>query len=262
MGALPPAGQWVRLEVPASLVGLEGKTINGMAFTLYGGRANWDQAGKANTTGNTIWVEDSLPAGAITVAEGGDNWTWLGPSPNPYSGSAYHQSNLAAGFHQHYFSGATQTLQVNAGDRLYAYVYLDPASQPSEVMLQWNENGSWEHRAYWGANDSIGTEGTASRRYMGPLPPAGQWVRLEVPASAVGLEGKTVNGMAFTLYGGRASWDKAGKVRLVNNGAINGKTYTVDAANNRLTSVDGVAMIMMPAGNQTNDGSGATQIRW
>jgi RHS repeat-associated protein len=27
----------------------------------------------------------------------------------------------------------------------------------------------------------------------------------------VGLEGKTLNGMAFTLYGGRATWDKAGK---------------------------------------------------
>ena len=48
MGALPPAGQWVRLEVPASLVGLEGRVLNGMAFTLVGGRANWDHAGKAS----------------------------------------------------------------------------------------------------------------------------------------------------------------------------------------------------------------------
>ncbi len=38
----------------------------------------------------------------------------------------------------------------------------------------------------------------------------GGWVRLEVPASSVGLQGKTVTGMAYTLYGGRASWDRAG----------------------------------------------------
>ncbi len=128
----------------------------------------------------------------------------------------------------------------------------------SEVMLQWNENGSWEHRAYWGANTITiwGVDGTASRKNIGPLPPTGQWVRLEVPASAVGLEGKTVSGMAFTLYGGRANWDKAGKARLVNNGAINGRAYTVDPVNNRLTAVDGVMMSYDAAGNQTNDGSG------
>jgi hypothetical protein len=47
MGSLPATGQWVRLEVPASLLGLEGQTLSGMAFTLYDGRATWDHAGKA-----------------------------------------------------------------------------------------------------------------------------------------------------------------------------------------------------------------------
>jgi hypothetical protein len=46
---------------------------------------------------------------------------------------------------------------------------------------------------------------------MGPLPPAGQWVRLEVPVELVGLEGREVGGMAFTLWDGRATWDRAGK---------------------------------------------------
>lgn len=46
MGVLPAAGQRIRLEVPAGLVGLEGRTLSGMAFTLYGGRAAWDRAGK------------------------------------------------------------------------------------------------------------------------------------------------------------------------------------------------------------------------
>jgi hypothetical protein len=47
---------------------------------------------------------------------------------------------------------------------------------------------------------------------MGPLPIAGRWVRLKVPAAHVGLEGRTVKGMAFTLQGGTAFWDRAGKL--------------------------------------------------
>ena len=80
---------------------------------------------------------------------------------------------------------------MNAGESWVAEVSLDPANPPSENMRQWN-NGSWEHRAYWSANHiAWGTHGTALRKYMGGLPAKGQWVRLDVPASAVGLEGST-----------------------------------------------------------------------
>ena len=51
---------------------------------------------------------------------------------------------------------------------------------------------------------------------MGPLPPSGGWIRLEAPASAVDLDGRSINGMGFTLYGGRASWDYAGFIRPTN----------------------------------------------
>jgi hypothetical protein len=184
-----------------------------MAFTLHSGKATWDQAGKANGAVDTVWMDDALPAGAVGY-NGGEDWTWVGPSPSPQSGTVSHQSNVASGVHQHFFHGASQTLQINAGDKLYAYVYLDTANTPSEVMLQWNDGAGWEHRAYWGSNDiPYGTNGTNSRRYMGPLPAAGGWVKLEVPANLVGLEGMTLNGMAFTLYGGRANWDKAGKTK-------------------------------------------------
>src|SRR5438552_3390257 len=57
MGALPVAGQWVRLEVPASLVGLEGTALDGMAFTLFGGRATWDYTGKKG--GNLCYDTDT-----------------------------------------------------------------------------------------------------------------------------------------------------------------------------------------------------------
>ncbi len=106
-------------------------------------------------------------------------------------------------------------MAIKSGDTLYAYIYLDPNNPPQEVMLQWND-GDWNQRAYWGQNlINWGTNGTTSRRYMGRLPAGGGWVRLEVPAAHVGLAGKTVNGLAFTLYGGRAWWDRAGVRRAV-----------------------------------------------
>ena len=118
-----------------------------------------------------------------------------------------HVSPVIAGFHQHYFYGATATLSVNPGEVLFQTIYLDPLTMPREVMLQWKD-GNWEHRAYWGEDlIDLGT----GRVYMGPLPASGQWVRLEVPASLVGLEGHVLNGLAFSLYDGRATWDHAGK---------------------------------------------------
>ncbi|MBK8688431.1 MAG: hypothetical protein IPN24_08280 [Betaproteobacteria bacterium] len=158
------------------------------------------------------WIEDAVPQGASLIADV-DSWQWTSSNPAPFSGALAHPSALAAGIHQHYFYNATPTttMAVGAGDTLFAYVYLDPANPPDTVMLQWND-GTWEHRAYWGANlTPWGTDGTPSRRPMGTLPAAGRWVRLEVPAAQVGLEGRTVNGMAFTLHGGRATWDYAGK---------------------------------------------------
>jgi uncharacterized repeat protein (TIGR01451 family) len=165
----------------------------------------------SNITNTTFWVDDAVPAGAEFTSFGGDSWNWISSNPSPFSGTKAHQSYTERAMHKHAFEDATDTFPINVGDILVAYVYLDPDRVPSEVMLEWSDN-SFEHRAFWGDNlINFGTEGTASRRYMGPLPAAGQWVRLEVPASMVGLEGHSLTGMAFTLYGGRATWDAAGK---------------------------------------------------
>jgi hypothetical protein len=176
--------------------------------------------GGSTSAGDTVWVEDSIPTGGVPAGDGGDNWNWISSNPAPFSGTLSNQSTISSGEHQHYFYGASQRLTVNTGESLMAYVYIDPANVPGQIMLQWN-NGNWEHRAYWGANNiAWGSNGSLSRFYMGALPAAGQWVRLEVPASAVGLEGSTLNGMSFTLYGGRAAWDYAGKSLVTPNGAV------------------------------------------
>lgn len=158
------------------------------------------------------WVDDAVPTGA-TPQPGSPALTWVTANPSPYSGTKAHQTTNGTGLNDQAFINATSALEVGVGDTLFTYVYLDPESPPTEIMLHWND-GSWEHRAYWGANQiPYGTNGTASRRSMGPLPASGGWVRLEIPASAVGLEGRTVHGMAFSAYGGRATFDLSGRAR-------------------------------------------------
>lgn len=171
---------------------------------------------RPETEGETTWVSGALPNGATPQGDI-DGWAWSSSNPAPYSAPLVHKSISFTGTHQHYFINASSTLTLNTSDVLVTYVYLDPANPPSEIMLQWSaRDQDFDHRAYWGANNiPWGTDGTESRRYIGPLPAAGQWVRLTVAASQVGLEGKTINGMAFTLYGGRATWDRSGKAGAV-----------------------------------------------
>ncbi len=159
------------------------------------------------------WLDDALPAEATPASSGGDGWNWITADPAPQVGTRAHQSNLAAGLHEHWFTGASATLTVAAGDILFAWVWLDPKNPPTEIMLMWNDGTSWEHRAYWGANTiTYGTNGAAGRFAAGALPATGQWIKLSVPARAVGLEGATVNGMGFAQFDGRATWDAAGRV--------------------------------------------------
>jgi hypothetical protein len=204
IGLLPVTGKWVRLEVPASLVGLEGKKVTNVAVTIDKGQIAWDRVGKS--LNETVWIDDTASQGTLTNS-----------NPTPFSGEAAFKSTLEPAMHQFAIDKAAEPLKINNGDILFAYVYLDPdtAKTPSEVMIQWKEpNNSWEHRAYWGPDliQFWGFNGTASRKNLGPLPDSGKWVRLEIPASSVGLEGKTIDAVAFTLYGGQATIDRVGKI--------------------------------------------------
>src|SRR5262245_23468363 len=43
----------------------------------------------------TVWVDDTLPAGAVPGADGGDGWNWISSGPSPLSGSVSHISHIA-----------------------------------------------------------------------------------------------------------------------------------------------------------------------
>jgi receptor-binding and translocation channel-forming TcA subunit of Tc toxin/virulence plasmid A protein len=161
---------------------------------------------------DTNWVAGSLPASAQQHVDK-DSWTFAAFAPPPPSNTTPHASAVAAGVHQHFFDKVSDAEKLEIGDEdfLFAEIFLDPVNLPQQVMIEWND-GTWEHRAYWGLSKiANGVEGTASLRYMGPLPAAGEWARLEVPSYFVGVAGRRLSGMGFTLFGGGATWGAAGK---------------------------------------------------
>lgn len=187
-----------------------------------GGHGEWDDVVKAYHAGEEltrrfevfVWVEDALPAGAV-ADPGQDGWNWVSDHPKPFFGKYSHQSAVKTGDHQHFFQDATTTLIVAPGDSIFCWVFLDPASPPQEVLLEFRVGASWEHRAYWGANlINLGTNGTDSRRQISAsLPATGSWQRLGFAASDLGLEGATINGMAFHCFDGGAAFDQVSQVR-------------------------------------------------
>lgn len=159
-----------------------------------------------------VWLDDQLPPGVKPLVDGGVNLKWeFVSAPAPVLQGSKSVKLSATGLQQVVLTEASPGLKVGEGDKLFAYVYLDPARPPREVMLQWHTT-NWLHRAYWGENViPWGRDNSSERRAVGPLPQAGQWVRLEVDAAKVGIKpGTVINGFALTQHDGLAYWDKAG----------------------------------------------------
>lgn len=169
--------------------------------------------GKLEQT-EVVWFDDALPAGSRP--EGNENaksWQFVSAPDHPVFSGQKSTRRSGNGLTQHYFSTVKNKFQLGQGDRLFAYVYLDPKNPPETVQLQFN-NGNWEHRAYWGADKGHGAgRNNPSNLKLGPLPETGKWVRLEVEASKVGLPaGSQLNGWAFTQFGGTVYWDRPGRI--------------------------------------------------
>jgi len=256
LGPMPAGGTWTRQSVLASFLGAASKSMRSLIIKVYDGELWLDHIGTASCTltpniappafnpNEVVWFDDALPTGATIGAI--DSWTktWTWDTTQAASGTQSSVGVVATGAHQYYFMNATDRMVVRQGDILYTYVLLDPCNPPREVLLQWNDGSGWEHRAYWG-DDLIGSTFVGPRVRIGPLPEAGKWVRLELPASMIGLEGLNVSGVAFGLYDGRAWFDRVGRIARVNL-ALNKTATQSSTLNNDTTNlgaqraVDGV----------------------
>jgi hypothetical protein len=165
----------------------------------------------AVTKTETIWFEDEFPKGTNPQVSGEPlRWNEKGKGP-VHSGNRSLVRSAPGAVAQDFWSGGA-SFTVPANGTIFVHAFLDPASPPEGIMIQFH-TGGWKHRAVWGSGDKIGfgKAGTIERVDMGPLPKAGEWVRLEVPAVKLGLKaGMKVDGYAFTQYGGTVSWDRLG----------------------------------------------------
>ena len=106
-----------------------------------------------------------------------------------------------------------EPVTIHENDTFYLWVHLDQTKPTRALMLQANVGGEWAHRAYWGdAAIPYGRDaGSTAYHHAGDLPKAGEWVRLAVPALAMGLKpGAKVGQIACTQFGGLVHWDNVG----------------------------------------------------
>jgi len=214
MGPIPAGGEWVQLEMPARGMNLANRPVWAFELWTHSGRVWFDRVARKTCVApaaaqpslsptEVVWFDDAPPTGAVLRG----TWTWN--AQQRASGTLANMVPPGGESLEHSFDGATTPLTVGADDVLTVYALIDPCDPPREIMIGWYD-GSWEHRAYWGEN--LYTHGTPGpgRYNMGPLPAPGQWVRLEVPASAVGLAGRSITGISFYTFAGKATFDRIG----------------------------------------------------
>ena len=153
---------------------------------------------------------DTLPAGAVLDDSNGTDAASWAARLKPMHGRLAYSSTTDATVRV----SKLPPLALAPRDRLVTWVYLDPEHPPAEIAVGWL-TGDREHRAYWSTGDRPAGAGDApERRWLGPLPKIGRWVRLEVPAGAVDVASDTpVTGWSFGQTGGTASWSGAAVAR-------------------------------------------------
>ncbi|MDA1141028.1 MAG: PSD1 and planctomycete cytochrome C domain-containing protein [Planctomycetota bacterium] len=164
-----------------------------------------------------VWVDDDMPGG---VKSEGNTLEWV---ETPVHSGSRSMKRVSEGNQQHFFTNSPYKLKVGEGDKLFAWIWIDPEAKPKSIMLQYNTTGTpagWLHRGFWGEDlIPFGAVNTTQKRPMGPLPETGKWMRLELDAAHIGLTpGMEIHGMAFTQFDGTAYWDTAGIVSKIKQG--------------------------------------------
>ena len=169
-------------------------------------------------------LPDARPPGAIpagALVRGALPWDdQVDPPPGWHRARRLEAS--AGTFQQHFIHDIAPPARVTTaeGDRLEAWIRIDPDRRPTGIMIQIQAvDGGWEHRGYWGTLEhALGVEDTGSRRRIGDLPSDPGWVRLDFSPTALGLPaGSVITGLAASMQAGGktavAHWGPVGVVR-------------------------------------------------
>ncbi|HEX7155337.1 MAG TPA: RHS repeat-associated core domain-containing protein [Thermoanaerobaculia bacterium] len=217
MGPVPAAGQWIRVQVPSTWM-LEQSTLSRIRLLHHGGQVFFDRFGKTGTAcltatapppvipaGDTVWVDDGLP-GAAFLQNG-----YYGPARWDTSQKASGSQALVhywygARHYESYIRDLNEPLQF--GEKVVAYFMINECTPaPREIQLVWDTTTKGARHVYWGEALMGGENGAI---YMGPVPAAGQWVRVEVPVTPI-LEQTNVWRIRMLHHGGQVWFDRFGK---------------------------------------------------
>jgi len=201
-------------DYSAQLAAVDKRIKAALAQVTYTDPASLTSSVPAKKT-EAVWVDDDFPAGAKPGLNADTPpLTWVTAKDGKVFAGERAIKRTATGLAQDFFNGITTPFSVPAAATFYVHAFVDPANPPKAIMVQFHTT-TWSHRVVWGDADAIeyGKKDTNERRPLGALPNAGEWVRLEFPASRLGLAaGTKIDGVAFTQFGGTVSWDKLGVV--------------------------------------------------
>ena len=156
------------------------------------------------------WLEDSVPQAARE--QGG--WVWA-RKPDPVHSGERSLMLTGNGRQERSFRNSTYWLVAAPGDQLFAWVWIDPKNPPRVIQLKFGSEaqpGMFEHSVFWGDLQALGEPPPLpTPRRLGELPPAGQWVRLQIAADSLGIKpGTVLRQMAFLQVDGTVYYDKVG----------------------------------------------------
>lgn len=153
-----------------------------------------------------VWFQDGFPTGANLGNVGGP-LTLVTERNGEVFSSQQALRRTATGLAQDYYSKGAAEIVVPLNGKVFVHCFLDPSDTPEAIMIQFHTSG-WKHRVVWGDEAKIpfGKTKTAEKVLMGELPETGQWVRLEVNATKMGLKaGSKITGYAFTQFAGNVT---------------------------------------------------------
>ncbi len=153
-----------------------------------------------------VWFDDVFPPGAKTTCSSRNAATWsTAPEIAPPVGRRALKQAFASNY-QDKFDNPTRPLYVPEDARLSVWVLIDANEAPQSILLQLDSNQG-SHKALWGEPKQYGVAKT-DKNWMGEVPPAGRWTRLEIPLEKINLKpGAYVTSFAFVQFGGIAWWD-------------------------------------------------------
>jgi hypothetical protein len=168
---------------------------------------------KQPITYEVVWAEDSdVTTPADFLSDAACVGEWREGTDVPVAGGKRALRLEGSVERPFVFTAGDVKLIVRNEAKAFVNFYADPANPPRAVSLEFISEEKTK-RMIWGDMNAFGPEVAKTARRGGPLPPPGNYARLELTACDSGVnEGKNFTGVRIAQSDGAAWWDQAGAV--------------------------------------------------